>query len=250
MLNIFEKYAPLWRRAVTRFARAVWVGEDDEKAELIYDTQALRFSKEYRHALEGHYRKKGINVYRGAIDGWVKEWRAKQDALKDTLRVLAMDKQNKLYADEMERLRKEEQPQEMIDRLFEAKENETVHKVFSFKENFEAAAGQYGDENAYDLGTGINERFIKTVTDRYFWRTQKDTRVRKTHEMLADKCFLFADPPTTVDKYGNRRTGNPGVIDYGCRCWADPAPEKEKVRRGYVVHDRSASVKRKSKKKA
>lgn len=244
MIDIFEKYAPRWRSAVTRFARAIWHGDDDEKAELVYDSQAWRFSREYRHALENHYKEKGINVYRGTIDGYVKEWLRKQEAMKDTLRVIADEKKDKLYADEMERLKKEKDPQAMIDRLFDAKENEKVYKVFSFKDNFEAAACQYGDENAYDLGTGINERIIQHYTDRYFWRSQKDRRVRNTHEQLEGKCFLFTDPPTTIDKYGNRHTGNPGT-DYGCRCFADPAPEREKVLKGHVVRDRSAVKKKK-----
>lgn len=215
MLDIFEKYAPRWRNAVSRFAHAIWIGKDDDAAELAYDRQAWRFSREYRHALEKYYESKGMNVYRGTIDGWVKEWRRKQDAMKDTLRVIAEDKKNKLYADEIKRLKKEKDPQAMIDRLFEAKENETVYKVFSFKDNFKDLSEQYGDENAYELGTGINERIIRQVSDRYFWRTQKDKRVRNTHTQLEDKCFLFTDPPTTIDKYGNRHTGNPGT-DYGC----------------------------------
>lgn len=244
MIDIFKKYAPQWNRAVTRFAHAVWKGEDDDDAEIEYNVRAWRFAKAYRHALEKHYAEKGIRIYRGTVTGWVNEWLKRQQALKDTLRVIAADKKNKLYEKEMERLSKEKNPQAMIDRLFEAKENETVYKVFSFKENFEAAAGQIGDESAYGLGTGINERIIQTVTDRYFWKHQNDTRVRPTHEMLGGKCFLFSDPPTTIDKYGNRHRGNPGT-DFGCRCWAEPAPEKEKVLRGYVVRDKTAIKKRK-----
>jgi hypothetical protein len=244
MIDIFEKYAPRWRSAVTQYARAIWTGKDDEESELVYDSRAVLFIREYRRALEKHYRDKGMNVYRGTIDGWVKEWLRKQEAMKDTLRVIAGEKKDKLYADEMERLKKEKDPQAMIDRLFDAKENEKVYKVFSFKDNFEAAAGQYGDDNAYDLGTGINERIIKHYTDRYFWRTQKDRVVRNTHEQLEGKCFLFTDPPTTIDKYGRRHTGNPGT-DYGCRCFAEPAPEREKVLRHYIVRDKASGTKKK-----
>lgn len=244
MINIFEKYAPRWRNAVTRFARSIWYNTDDDKAEIIYDAQALRFSREYRYELEKYYRNRGMNIYRGTIDGWVKEWLNRQEAMKQNLRVIAADKQNKLVADELERLKTTKDPQAMIDRLFEAKENETVYKVFSFKDNFKDLAGQQGDESAYELGTGINERIIKQYSDRYFWRTQKDRRVRNTHEQLLGKCFLFADPPTTIDKYGRRHTGNPGS-DFGCRCWAEPAPEREKVLRGYVVRDKSGSTKKK-----
>jgi hypothetical protein len=215
MIHVFEKFAPRWRNAVTRFARAIWYGEDDKEAEILYDNQALRFSKAYRHAMEKYYAEKGMNVYRGTLDGYVMNWLRKQDAMKETLRVTAADKQNKLVADEMKRLAKEKDPQAMLDRLYEAKENETVYKVFSFKDNFKDLAAQHGDENAFELGTGINERIVQKYSDRYFWRTQKDKRVRNTHQQLEAKCFLFTDPPTTIDKYGHRHTGNAGS-DFGC----------------------------------
>ena len=248
MISIFEKLAPRWRNAVTRFARSIWHGEDDEEAERLYDDQAFRFSREYKHAMERHYKNKGMNVYKGTIDGYVMNWLRKQEAMKDTLRVIAIEKKDKLVADEMERLKTTKDPQAMIDKLYDAKENETIYKVFSFKDNFKAAAGQYGEEDAFELGTGINERIVQQYTDRYFWRTQKDKRVRNTHMQLENKCFLFTDPPTTIDKYGHRHTGNPGS-DFGCRCFADTAPEREKVLRGYVVHDKSGSTKRKKKAK-
>jgi uncharacterized protein with gpF-like domain len=127
--------------------------------------------------------------------------------------------------------------QKVIDKIYGAKENEEVYKVFSFKDNFEAFSKQQGDEAAFELGTGMNEKIIKEYTDRYFWKTQKDKRVRNTHMQLENKCFLFSDPPTTIDKYGNKHTGNPGT-DYGCRCWAESAPEREKPLRKHVVREK------------
>lgn len=236
MTDIFEKFAPRWRSAVSRYARAIWHNGVTQKIDWAYNKSAVLFSREYRYALERHYERKGMRVYRGTLDGWVNEWLRKQDALKETLKVIADDKKNKLVEKEIEKLEKTEDPQKMINKLYDAKENETVYKVFSFKDNFKDLAEQQGDENAYDLGTGINERIIKTATDRYIWKTQKDKRVRNTHEQLQGKCFLFTDPPTTIDKYGNKHTGNPGS-DFGCRCWAELAPEREKPLRGYVVHE-------------
>jgi hypothetical protein len=236
MNDIFERFAPRWRTAVTRFSRALWYGVDDEKAVEDYNGSATYFSREYRHALEGHYRKKGMNVYKGTLDGWVWEWLKKQDALKETLKVIAQEKQNTLVEKEIERLKETRDPQAMIDKLYDAKENETVYRVFSFKDHMKDRAEQIGDDNAYDLGTGINERIIQNFSDKYFWRTQKDRRVRDTHRQLAGKIFLFADPPTTVDKYGRRFTGNPGTA-YGCRCWSDIAQPEEKALRQYIVYE-------------
>lgn len=236
MNDIFERLAPSWRHAVSLFARKIWIGQDDENTEEEYDQKAIFFSREYRAVLERYYRFQGMNVYRGTLDGWVWEWLRKQDALKETLKVVAQEKKDKLVSERIEIFKKMNDPQAMIDSLYEAKENETVYKVFPFKDNFKDKAEQYGDESAYDLGTGINERIIQNFSDRYFWNTQRDRKVRKTHMLLFGKIFLFADPPTTVDRYGRRHTGNPGS-DYGCRCWADPAPEKEKALRKYIVYE-------------
>ena len=80
-------------------------------------------------------------------------------------------------------------------------------------------------------------RIIKHFSDRYFWRDQKGKRVRNTHRQLADKCFMFKYPPTTVDKYNNRHTGNPGT-DWGCKCFAEIAPDREKVLQNYTVYEK------------
>ena len=236
MINIFEKFAPRWRNSVARYARYVWTGRVTQKVEETYDKQASIFSREYRYAMEKHYAEKGMKVYRGTLDGYVNEWLKKQDALKDTLKIVATEKQDNLIKKALEELKDTKDAQKIIDKIYGAKLNEEVYKVFSFKDNFEKFARQQGDEEAYNLGTGMNEGIIKQFSDRYFWRTQKDRKVRPTHEMLQGKCFLFADPPTTIDKYGNKHTGNPGT-DYGCRCWAERAPEKEKVLRGYIVRE-------------
>ena len=237
MQNIFEKFAPRWKSAVSRYARSIWTGGTDQRTEWDYDEHALHFSREYRNALEKHYRQKGMNVWRGTLDGWIMEWLRKQEALKYTLKVVADEKQEKLITDSLEKLKDTKDAQKVIDQLYGAKENETVYKVFSFKDNFKALAEQQGEEEAFNLGSGINERIIQHFSDRYFWRTQKDKRVRNTHMQLGGKCFLFSDPPTTVTKYGKIHIGNCGT-DFGCRCWAEIAPEKEKVLKNYIVHEK------------
>jgi uncharacterized protein with gpF-like domain len=236
VINIFNKFAPRWRNAVARYAKAVWTGSTTKHTDWIYDKQAGVFSREYRYAMEKHYADKGMKVYRGTLDGYVNEWLNKQQALKDTLKQVATEKQDNLVKKALEELKDTKDAQKIIDKIYGAKLNEEVYKVFSFKDNFEKFARQQGDEEAYNLGTEMNEGIIKQYSDRYFWKTQKDKKDRPTHEMLQDKCFLFADPPTTIDKYGNRHTGNPGT-DYGCRCWAERAPEREKPLRGYVVRE-------------
>ena len=235
--DIFEKHAVMWRNAVSRYARRIWLDDVDDETEQEYNDKAVLFSREYRHSLENYYRKKGMNVYKGTLDGWTHEWLKKQIALKDTLKTISTDKQNKLVQDAIEKIKDKADAQKELNRLYDAKKGESVYKVFSFADNFKAAAEQQGDEAAYDLGTGINERIIQNYSTKYFWKTQKDRRVRDTHKQLEGLCFNFADPPTTVDKYGHRFTGNPGTA-YGCRCMAVIAPEREKYLARYVVYER------------
>ena len=71
MINIFEKFAPRWRNAVTKYARAIWTNNLSDKIENEYDRQAVYFSREYRNALEKHYAEKGMKVYRGTLSGYV-----------------------------------------------------------------------------------------------------------------------------------------------------------------------------------
>lgn len=239
MIDIFKLYAPYWQRIVAEYANAIWQNKVTQQLEQKYNKGAKSFAKEYRYALERHYAAKNMHVFKGTLDGWIAEWEQRQQALKETLKVISDYKQEKLIDDAIEKLRldKGKDVQKIVDRLYDAKENETVYKVFSFKDNFKDLARQKASDNAYDLGTGINERIIQGYSDRYYWMTQEDIRVRETHEKLHKKCFLFSDPPTTVDAYGRRHTGNAGS-DFGCRCWSEPAPQSEKPLRNYIVRAR------------
>jgi hypothetical protein len=238
MIDIYNNINRFWQNAVKDYALALWNKRDIIKAGKRYDEKALLFSRTYRLALEKHYRNKGMKVYVGTLDGKVKDWLIRQEALKDTLKVIAEDRQNKLVEDEIERLKETKDARAMINKLYDAKANENVYKVFSFKDHFKNRSEQIGDENAYDLGTKINEGIITQFSDRYYWRTQRDRRVRSTHRQLADKCFLFDDPPTEVLKSGKRYTGNPGSISWGCRCWAEIAENRVKPKRRYIVYQK------------
>lgn len=238
MVDIFEKYAPRWRQAVRDYARAVWNDEDDDDARDEFDSRARLFSKRYRHALEAHYAAKGMRVYRGTLDGKVKEWLTVQAALRDTLKDTVKDRQNVIVQREIERLQKDNSytAQEALNKIYEAREGENVYKVFSFGDHYKDRAEQIGDDNAYMLGTTLNEGIIKEFSDRYIWSTQRDKRVRKTHRKLQGKCFLFDDPPTEILKSGKTHTGNPGTA-WGCRCWAEIPTKPVKPLRHYEVHE-------------
>jgi hypothetical protein len=242
MINVYKSHARRWQNAVRQYALDVWRNRVNDKVQARFDRQADLFSREFRYALEQRYEKKGIKVYRGTIDGKVNEWLARQRGLQETLKVMATERKDKLVADEIERIESDEtiDIQERVNKVYALKKDENVYKVFSFAEHFDDKASQIGDDEVFELGREINNAVISQNTDRYFWRVQQDTKVRKTHLMLADKCFLFSDPPTTIDRYGNKHTGNPGTA-YGCRCWADLAPAREKVLRHYIVRESKAA---------
>jgi hypothetical protein len=238
MIDIFKKYAKPWRRAVRDYARAVWNDEDNDHARGVFNSKARLFAKRYRYALEMHYAAKGMRVYRGTLDGKVKEWLNVQFALRDTMKETVKDRQNVIVQREIERLQKQESytAQEALNKIYEARENENVYKVFSFADNYQDRAEQIGDENAYNLGTLLNEGIIQEFSDRYIWTTQRDKKVRKTHRKLQGKCFLFDDPPTEILKNGKTHTGNPGTA-WGCRCWAEIPVKSVKPLRGYTVKE-------------
>ena len=239
MIDIFEKYAPQWRRAVKEYARAVWNEEDSIDAREVYDARARLFSKRYRHALEQHYAALGMRVYRGTLDGKVHEWLSVQGALRDSMKEMVTNRQSEVVQKEIARLIKEDSytAQEALNKVYEARDGENVYKVFSFNDHYKDKAEQIGDENAYALGTAVNEGIIKEYSDRYIWMDQRDKKVRYTHRKFAKKCFLFDDPPTEVSKSGKVHKGNPGTA-WGCRCYATIPNKPIKPLRGYIVHER------------
>lgn len=238
MIDIFKQLAPRWRMAVREYARAIWNREDMDDARGSFNLRAHIFSRRYRRSLEQHYAAKGMRVYRGTLDGKVREWLTVQYALRDTLQETVKDRQNIIVQREIERLQKDNSytAQEALNKIYEAREGENVYKVFSFSKHYKDRAEQIGDENAYTLGTTLNEGIIQEFSDRYIWATQRDKRVRTTHRKLRGKCFLFDDPPTEVFKNGKTHTGNPGTA-WGCRCWAEIPTKPCKPLRHYEVHE-------------
>jgi len=240
MNDIFENIAPFWKNATRDYASALWNKRDITQAQKAFDKKALLFSRSYRLALEKYYAGKGMNVFKGTLTGKVNEWLVQQSALRDTLPIAIAQRQDQIVQKEIERYKNDESytAQQMLNKIYSAKENENVYKVFSFKDHFKSRSEQIGDDNAYDLGTKINEGIITQFSDRYYWRTQRDRRVRSTHRQLANKCFLFSDPPTEVLKSGKRYTGNPGAISYGCRCFSEIAGKRAKPLRKYIVYEK------------
>ncbi len=64
-------------------------------------------------------------------------------------------------------------------------------------------------------------------TTHYIWRTQRDGRVRPSHQENDGKIFAWDEPPPT---------GHPGE-DYGCRCWAEPYTSYGQEHFTITMHD-------------
>ncbi|MFQ3855944.1 phage minor head protein [Leptospira kirschneri] len=56
----------------------------------------------------------------------------------------------------------------------------------------------------------------------YFWRTQKDSRVRDSHYHVADKFYTWDSPPLVQRKGGLAAHLEPGD-DWRCRCFREPS---------------------------
>ena len=243
MTDIFKALAPRWRRVVRDYALTIWKQKDTPKTFEKFNTQAGLFALRYKRDLELYYKNKELNVYRGTIEGKVNDWLTRQSATVDTLKVIALAKKDKLIGDEFAKLASQQgaDVQKTLNKIYDVKAGENVYRAFSFGENFEARAEQIGEENAFELGREINEAVLSENSDLYTWVNQHDNRVRESHKNaprgLGGLVFLFSDPPTTIDIYGNRFTGNPGT-PWGCRCIADTAPKGAKPKRHYTVTEK------------
>lgn len=239
MTDVFKKFAPRWKNAVRRFAAGVWKRQDKRELNRAYWREADLFAREYRHALEQYFERKKIKIYRGTIDGKVVDWLRRQQNTQQTIETIAQAKKEKLVAEEFEKLAtsKGADVQKALKRIYGVREGTTLAKGFTFGHNFEAKAEQIGDDEAFAFGIDINDAVLRQNGDRYYWQTQRDSRVRNTHQQLGGLCFLFDDPPTEVSKSGTKHTGNPGTA-WGCRCFADPAPEREKPKRRFTVYEK------------
>lgn len=245
MTDIFKRLAPRWKRVVRKYALDIWKKRDDKKSEHYFVTQAELFARRYAYDLREYYENKEIKIYRGTIDGKVNDWLARQRATQQTLQVIAAGKKDKLVAEEFAKLQKAqgEDVQKMLNRMFAARQGESVYRVFSFSENFKDRAEQIGEETAFELGSDINNAVLGDIGDAYLWQNQGDARVRYVHDDapkgLGGLVFLFSDPPTTIDLYGNAHTGNCGTA-WGCRCFAEKPPKGAKPKRHYTVREKKS----------
>lgn len=243
MTDVFKRLAPRWRSVVRKYALDIWRKKPEEKADEYFETQAELFARRYKYDLRKYYEKKEIKIYRGTIDGKAEEWLTRQAATRESIKTIAEGKKDKLVAEEFQKLAKSKSAdaQKMLNRMFDAREGETVYRVFSFADNFEARAEQIGEETAFELGRDINEAVMSNNSEKYLWENQGDARVRSTHEDapegLGGLVFLFTDPPTTIDVYGNSFTGNPGT-PWGCRCVAGVAPKGSKPKYRFVLREK------------
>jgi hypothetical protein len=231
MNNVFEKMAPSYKRLVRRYALDIWRDRLSKKDEEEFLGKANNFKKRYERELVKYYRDKEIRIFPGTIREKANAWLVDQVNLLDSIKVIASAKKEKLTSELFEDLKKDQSGdvQKMLNKIYLTKSEigrgEEVYKVFSFSDNLSARAEQLGEESAFDLGSDINHSVIMAVGDTYDWNTQEDRQVRLTHRKLNKKTFSYSDPPTTIDKYGNRHTGHCGT-DYGCRCYETPGTKK------------------------
>lgn len=221
MINVFKKHAPAYKRLVRKFALDVWKDKVNKSTKEDFFGKVERFKRNYERDLIDHYHQAGIKIYPGTIRAKANQWYEDQYNLIESLETIATAKKSELTTELFDKLRTEKSAdaQKMLNKIYLTKADLSrgaeVYKVFSFTDNLEAKAMQLGEQQAYDLGADINHDVMTEIGDRYMWMTQDDKRVRKTHQKLNKKTFLYEDPPTTKDQYGHSHTGHPGT-DWGC----------------------------------
>lgn len=231
MINVFKKHASAYKRLVRKYALDVWKDRADNKVKEDFFYKAERYKKKYELDLIKHYHDAGIKIYPGTIRAKANQWLEDQTALVESIEVIAKAKKNELTAELFDKLRSEKAPdvQKMLNKVYltqaDLSRGAEVYKVFSFSDNLEAKAMQLGEQQAFDLGAEINHDVMTDIGDRYEWRTQEDSKVRKTHRKLNGKTFLYSDPPTEIDEYGHKHTGHPGT-QWGCRCYELPSTKR------------------------
>lgn len=87
-------------------------------------------------------------------------------------------------------------------------------------------------------GTALNQvRAEKLGFHWYVWRSSKDQRVRKAHDIMDDVLCKFSDPPEPERLNGQPTEGayNAGEI-YNCRCYAETLVDIDQVDWPHKVH--------------
>lgn len=235
MVDVFKKFAPRYQRLVRRFALDIWKNRLTKKTELKFYEDVDRFKRQYEKALIQHYKDKEVRIHFGTIRAKADQWLSDQQNLVASIKVIARAKKDNLTQELFEKLAKDEsgEVQKMLNKVYlRPGDTAEVYKVFSFADSLEDKAEQLGDQSAFDLGQEINRVVVRGNSKNFKWKTQQDSHVRYTHRVLNNKTFSYADPPTTIDEYGNKHTGLPGS-DWGCRCWEEDSDGKPL--KGFVV---------------
>jgi len=216
MIDVFEKFAPQYARVLRKFALEVWYDRADINA--LYRS-ANHFRKRYEDELMAMFRRRKLDFSPKRVQEISGLWLADQITTGEKIFEVADLKKKKLYE---EIISTEREYREQIRGLFDQPKTEKgLAKVLpdtSFSGNLSRRSLQIGEDAAFELGRDINHDVVSANSDVYEWMTQGDSRVRRTHQKLQGKIFTYTSPPTTIDKYGHRHTGNPGT-DWGCRCW-------------------------------
>jgi len=238
MIEVFEKIAPSYRRVLTKYARDIWNDKPFEEARFLKDVE--RFAARYKRALINFYIEKEIKIYPGTIKAKVDVWIEQQLViLKNIKKVSEIKKKGlqneikEIFLEDGEKLTAA--MQKGIKQYVDKKTSSAIAQgVFSFSENLSKKSGQIAEQSAFEFANEINDEILKKIADLYTWMSQQDKKVRKTHRKLKGKTFNPEDPPTTIDRYGNEHTGNPGT-DWGCRCYRILPKKGARVLKNYVV---------------
>jgi gas vesicle protein len=228
VIDIFKRLAPSYANIVRKLAIDVWYERADFDKFL---ESAERFKMRYERELAEHYRRLRYPFRPSQIRDLADQWLADQITIFGKVQEVSDEKKKNLQIKlDDTKDKKREEVSQLIEK---AKRHEgRIARVVSFSENLEKRSEQIGEDQAFELATKINHHVVEQISGVYQWKTQEDSRVRKTHRKLANKIFAYDDPPTTIDEYGHTHTGHPGT-DWGCRCWEEAA--KGKPLRGYTV---------------
>ena len=240
MIKVFEKVAPAYRRVLTSYARDVWNGKTFDKEKFLKDVEG--FANRYKRELIKFYKEKDIKIYPGTIKAKVEVWIEQQLTIMKNIKKISEIKKEDLkneikdiFLDEGESLTGA--MQKGIKQYVDKKASSAIAQgAFSFSENLSKKSGQIAEQSAFEFANEINNEILEKIADKYTWMDQRDKRVRATHRKLRLKTFDPVDPPTTIDKYGNKHTGNPGT-DWGCRCYRDVPKKGARVLHGYIVRE-------------
>ena len=240
MIKVFEKIAPSYRRVLTKYARDIW--EDKEFKEEDFFKDVERFAKRYKNGLIKYYKDKNINIYPGTIKVKVEVWIEQQKSVLENIKKISKIKKTDMKKEITDEFIKETKGETLSSAMLTGLKKYVDKKtssglaqgVFAFSLNLSNRAGQLADQAAFEFANDINNEILEKIIDKYTWRSQQDKQVRKTHRKLNGKTFVPEDPPTTIDEYENKHTGNPGT-DWGCRCYRDVPKKGARVLRNYTV---------------